>query len=983
MSSPFAQTEAGVEIKNLATVTYQDANGNEYSAQSNESVVTVKQVYSAELGSDIDKPAAPGQPVYVQYTLQNTGNGIDTYALAVADLVGEYGDTIDADSIKIFLDEDGDGQASSGEQEISEVTLEAGEKARLAIEIAIPNDASAALGDKLGIRLTASTVNGTVTDITSGKGRDGADGTNETLITVTGDAVLNYTKKAVHDVANNQITYTLEVTNTGNKAAKDVLIFDGLPDQTTFVSATTAGIISTNTGDVEPNLVALTETGTSEDLNADGDIADDDEASLGVDLNNDGDQVDAGVQGIFAKDAELLPNATISISFTVQYDPMTYDNNADGNAYGDVIENIAYLTADIADNGTPVGPSPTNPVEVPIPQMFGALAEDTDENTGDTVNDGLDDDGDNDSQFVSQVPAGSTVLFNVAVTNKGNGEDTLELSVDRGTFPVGTTFTLWNADGSVQLTNTNGEFSVDSGELDQDGVLNIQVKAKLPANVNGDNGGAGFIASLTATSSSDPAVVPASDATSLTLGEIVAPAVDLDDDGANAADPGVNSDELSKPAEYELTGRGVFSGSIAGTVNIPLYIDNDSGASDSFQIAAGSQWDGATLGGLPDGWDVKFYAGDGNGNPVGGSIASTDLLPGGYENYEIIAVVSLPDVAAYALADASYDSDNDSVMEVLDPNSDGDGDYPIFFQITSENTGAMDIMLDAVDVNSVRELSLTPPGANQIQAGGSVDYEHNLENVGNTDETVELTAGNNQADWNNVIKVDTDCDGVADTSLGNLQDGDSVCGQDQEGSDVLMSVSGSADGNPDITVPAGVNVPLMATVFAPSKAPAGQVDVLTVSATNLDATGPSLIVEDTSTIILGQVRLDKTAAYDPDCDGEPDSPFEVDLSMDVAPQECAVWQIKAENQGDATVKNVIITDAVTSYADYLPNSMRYCLTDACVPAAVTDTPADDNGEVDAEKVTFYLGTGIDAAAGLGGDMIAGEKATVRFGVRVK
>ena len=36
-----AQTAAGTLIKNLATVTYEDENGNSYSAQSNEAVVTV------------------------------------------------------------------------------------------------------------------------------------------------------------------------------------------------------------------------------------------------------------------------------------------------------------------------------------------------------------------------------------------------------------------------------------------------------------------------------------------------------------------------------------------------------------------------------------------------------------------------------------------------------------------------------------------------------------------------------------------------------------------------------------------------------------------------------------------------------------------------------------------------------------------------------------------------------------------------------
>lgn len=69
ISPAIAATAAGTQIKNLATVTYEDTNGNKYSAQSNEAIITVKQVYSAEIGSDTTKLAAAGQVVYVQSTL--------------------------------------------------------------------------------------------------------------------------------------------------------------------------------------------------------------------------------------------------------------------------------------------------------------------------------------------------------------------------------------------------------------------------------------------------------------------------------------------------------------------------------------------------------------------------------------------------------------------------------------------------------------------------------------------------------------------------------------------------------------------------------------------------------------------------------------------------------------------------------------------------------------------------------------------------
>ena len=102
--SAYGATIAGTEIRNLATVSYEDSAGNSFTAQSNEAIVTVAQVYSASINStDTSVAASPGQPVDISYTLENTGNGPDTYDLSAIDgIVG--GDDIDADSIVIFAD---------------------------------------------------------------------------------------------------------------------------------------------------------------------------------------------------------------------------------------------------------------------------------------------------------------------------------------------------------------------------------------------------------------------------------------------------------------------------------------------------------------------------------------------------------------------------------------------------------------------------------------------------------------------------------------------------------------------------------------------------------------------------------------------------------------------------------------------------------------------------------------------------------------
>ncbi|MCB1638980.1 MAG: hypothetical protein KDI15_09035, partial [Thiothrix sp.] len=409
--------------------------------------------------------------------------------------------------------------------------------------------------------------------------------------------------------------------------------------------------------------------------------------------------------------------------------------------------------------------------------------------------------------------------------------------------------------------------------------------------------------------------------------------------------------------------------------------------------SAGSVWDGSTLGGLPTGWTVQFYKGNGSGAPTGMPLTSTVLLPGETADAEYVAVITIPSDPAYALADYTADNNGDSTVDTLDSNGDGDGDQPIFIRISSANSGSSDIMLDAIDVTDLRSIVITPPGTNQIQPGGSVDYTHTLSNTGNTEETVELSAGNSASGWNNTVMVDTTGDGVPDTTLANLNPGDTVYGVDGTGTAVPMTVTDSdGDGLPEIAVPPGVNVDLVPTVFAPSNAAPGATDVLTITAENMDTdpAAPDAVLEDVTSVILGQVRLTKTVAYDALCDGTPDGAFQANLSTQVAPGECAIWQIVAENQGDANAMNVVIRDEVTAYTIFdtkggADTNLQYALgsgtalaymTQAAELSSTTDTADETNG-----TVTFYVGTGATSTAG--GTLAPGEIATVRFRTQVE
>lgn len=969
VSPAIAATAAGTQIKNLATVTYQDENGNTYSAQSNEAVITVKQVYAAELGVDTTKTAAAGQMVYSQHTLTNNGNGEDTYTLNVADITG---DDLTADSIQVFIDSNGNGLADAGETMVAAggtVTLAGGQSSALVMAVKVP--ATATAGDELFTKLTATTSNGSVVDLTSSGGYDSANNTNHTLITVANDAVLNYTKSAVLDAATNRITYTLTVSNTGNEAATDVSIYDALPVDNsgiplTLVSVSASGLLGANNDELMGQDTSFSMTSpAANDL---------DEAALGIDLNSKSGATET-LKGISAFDKSLASGQTISLSFVVQYDPGTFNNNSIAGSAGDIIKNTGYLSV---NNET----IPSNPTQTVLPQIYGVVADDT----GDAANsaphnDGLDDNVADDVQLVTTAPPGSSVWFSVDVTNDGTGRDTFELTTSGSSFPAGTVFTYWNESGTVQLVDTNSKGGIDTGMLESGDNIRIVVKAQLPTNAA--NGGT---VTLTATSATAPTTV--SDTTTLQLQAISAAGVDLFDNTGSAGTP-ANEDALGT-APYNINHgtnpgtRQAMATTVGSTVKIPLYIDNGSGSSDSFQFSIGSSWNGTTVGGLPTGWSALFYKADASGNPTGSPLTSTALLPAGSlgnaATNQYVAVVTIPNDPAYALADYLADNNGDGTPDMMDANADGDGDQPVFIRIKSANSGASDIMLDAIDVENLAQVELTPPGSNQIQPGGSVDYINTLDNTGNTTETLELTSANSLsgASWGNTVKVDTNGDGIPDKTLAELQPGDVIKGVDVAGNVVNIPVTDADnDGNPEVTMNPGEKFDLTPTVFAPSSAAPGQTDVLTLYATNT-GTGPSASVEDVSIVILGQVRLDKQVAIDADCDGTHEGTFQANLTTEVAPNECAIWQIQSENQGDALAKNVIIRDKVPAYSTYEMGSLKYCLNLGCAPAAVTN-----EGEIVGSDIAFYVGTGSVPASQLGGDLQPGQQATVWFSTKVQ
>ena len=513
---------------------------------------------------------------------------------------------------------------------------------------------------------------------------------------------------------------------------------------------------------------------------------------------------------------------------------------------------------------------------------------------------------------------GSTVSFTNTVTNTGNGSDTFNITLSSGNFPAGTTFQLFKSDGVTPLVDTNSDGTVDTGPLAAGATYNVILKATLPPNAT--NTGAPFIIAKTATSVFDPTKT--------------ASANDQLTAVANAAVDATNN----LPTAVGVPGVGVFAnGEGAAQVTNSL----NPGASTTFTIVAnntGPSPDSYNLGAstvntfasvtLPAGWTVSFRADGGAGNcsTTGATITNTGTVAAG-GNAVVCAVVGVP--AGFAA-----------------------GTTQLYFRTLSPTSNASDTLHDAVIVNAVRSITLTPNGAGQTYPGGSYVYSHTLTNTGNvlegngTVSTVTLAGADNQAGWTSALYYDANANGVLDAT-------------DPQISGALSAAT---------VLPAGLAPGASITVFnkviAPSGATPGAVDATTITVTTSNGsyvtTVPAVATAvDSTTVIAGNLTLTKAQSLDTACAGANGGTVYAAATLSARPNQCVLYQITVTNVGSANATSVVVSDATPSYTTLssAPATTVGTVTGPAVSAAGT--------------VTATIGT-----------LTPGQSAVVTFGVRI-
>ena len=270
--------------------------------------------------------------------------------------------------------------------------------------------------------------------------------------------------------------------------------------------------------------------------------------------------------------------------------------------------------------------------------------------------------------------------------------------------------------------------------------------------------------------------------------------------------------------------------------------------------------------------------------------------------------------------------------------------------------GASDRLHDAVVVNTVRSLSLTPNNVGQVFPGGAVVYSHIVVNNGNvlegdgTVSSISLALADTQSGWSSLVYYDANNNGIIDG-------GDTVV------TNLSFVSAGSAGLAP------GESVRLIVKVFAAPGAALGAVDVTTLTATVANGTYTTTVpgamtATDTSTVISGDLTLIKEQALDANLDGTPDGAYgTADITTGAVPGKSIRYRITVTNTGTAPATTVKVFDSTPAFTIYTSTGPA-----ATTVGSVTTVPA--NGAAGAFQ--FDIGT-----------LNPGQSAVVTFGVIIQ
>ncbi len=235
-----ANTPGGTGITNQASATYADVNSNSYSANSNTVTTTVNSVYAVSVNTPTDQSGPSNTVVYYAYTVTNTGNETNTYALAAAS--GAGGNTW---TVTLYADDGaGGGTPNDGVRQAGETNVTSSTGAIVA---------AATYQFFAAVTIPTGTANGQTDDtdltVTGSGDAGGGDDTSDTVTTTAQAPALSITKNVRNVTAagsfattatadpTDTLEYRMTVNNSGAITATSVVLSDNDNAYTTYTAS--------------------------------------------------------------------------------------------------------------------------------------------------------------------------------------------------------------------------------------------------------------------------------------------------------------------------------------------------------------------------------------------------------------------------------------------------------------------------------------------------------------------------------------------------------------------------------------------------------------------------------------------------------------------------------------------------------------------------------------------------------------------------
>ena len=907
---------AGTEIVNQSTITFEDESGTIHKTTTNLVILKIRQVFSANLEGDSTLVGIAGKSVSFFHSLENTGNGTDIYCIKVDNLTNDSGDF---SLIRVIQDINNNGFedqsdpiiASGSSSYSSTIKLDAGQKVYFIVSADIPDSANN--GNKFDLILNVNAKNGSnfcqnnsVTDI--GLNSDNKNDTNIDQVIITSQAIITAAKESTYQPNNNgtdddTILYKITIRNIGSLPARDIIINDILPENTTYQS---------NSIQTQSDFIVTPDV---------------DDGYNGIDGHkpfHNGEN-----PGVISGEIDYL-EANNEIIFTYI---LEIDDTAVG---GTVIENSVIIKGDLDENNSTDEPEvESNKTSQTVHKSYGVEITDTGIGALPNVNDGGDDDSVlNDQQYIDNIFQGENPYFTHIITNNGNSTDTFSLSISNISFPANTVFRFYYEGKNTFLLDTNSDSIPDTGLIQPKESINIVVGAILPTTFSGSGP---YKATISAQSVNNPDTIDSSEDI---LEKIVSNNVDI----ANTINSNGLLNEIDADPKTQITTIKTIKSDESAIFD--LYAANEGNQKDSYQI---SIWmDESASVSPPKTWKINFE------NDSGMIISSTpEIQPG-----EIF----------YFKARISF-------LEKMTPQL-----IPIFFKVYSTVTNSFDIKQDAIQIMASYEITINPNNENTVSPGGSVEYLHTVQNIGNSSSTVKISV-QSQSLMSNSIMLPQIYNGVELSSYKNIDNfsvGDKVTIFDlSENSWQDISILSDNSGGTAILLEPGDSIGLKVIVMSPTEIPFSSIDVLIVQAKILE-NNSTVICTDVTTASVTQLKVIKKGSKDPNCDLNMSSINDFLVSNIMAnPGQCIVWQLIVINNSSEPVCKVTLYDKAPAFTYVQDSPIIY----------FQPQPADDSFcSVSNNEIQCCVGNPID----INKDGVtenhclkAGERAEIRFRVEIE